>query len=77
MDGVEQFVRKVAPKDGTYLRNFLGRAQPIQPRHQRIMQRRRDGVARIATFEQGARQLLDEQRHAAGALDDGRDRLMR
>ena len=59
------------------LRDFLGRAHPIEPRHQRGLQGRgnRQGSApcRFALalrLQYCLRHLLDEQRHAVAALDD-------
>ncbi len=80
MDRVKQFVGKFAADYGADLDDFLGRPQPIQPRHQRVMQGRRNLAPRklcVAALEHRPRQLLDEQRHAAGALDHRRDGLLR
>ena len=67
------------------LRDLLGdRPEPVEPRDQRGMQGgrdrqgrqrarrqyRSDPVVAIAAFEHRLGQLLDEQRHAVGALDD-------
>ena len=80
MDCVQHIVGKFAAKYGADLDDLLGRPQPIQPRHQRVMQRRRDLARRklpIAALEHRPRQLLDEQRHATGTLDHQRDGLLR
>ena len=54
------------------LRHLARRAEPVEPRHQRLLQRRRDGLdaALLAALQQKPRHLLDEQRHAAGARGD-------
>ncbi len=75
MHGVQQFIGKFAANNRADLDHLLGRSQPIEPRHQRIMQRRRNRATRepaVATFEHCPRQLLDEQRHPAGPLDHRR-----
>ena len=79
-DRVEQCVGKIAANHGADLRNLLGRPQPVQPRHQRIVQGRRDLAPcepRTAALEHRARQLLDEERHSSSAIDHRRDGLGR
>ncbi len=79
MDRVQQLVGELAADHGADLDDLPGRPQPIQPRHQRIMQGRRDlapGELRAATFEHRPCQLLDKQRHPAGALDHRRDGIV-
>ena len=82
--GVEQRIGEFAPDRGADLRDFLDRRQPVEPRHQRILQRRGDrqrrqrAVEAIALavldqqpgFQHGLGQFLDEQRHAVGLGDD-------
>ena len=70
------------------LRNLLGgRAEPIQPRHQRGVQRgrhwapaapaRESAGSGAAALQHRLGQLLDEQRHPVRALDDLRDDIAR
>jgi hypothetical protein len=80
MDRVQQFVGKVAANHGSYLCHLLGRPQPIQPRHQRIMQGHRNlelGEFRIATLEHYSCQFFHKKGHPAGALEYGRDSFLR
>ena len=77
-------MRELAPERRADLRHLARRRQAIEPRQQRGVQRRRDrqrrhrprhrvviaGVREHAALEHGLGQLLDEQRHAVGALDD-------
>jgi len=42
-DRLQHFVRKFPPEDRTELRNFANRRQPIQSRHQQVLQRGRNG----------------------------------
>src|SRR5438105_1081313 len=80
MDRVQQFARKFTADHGPYLDDLFGRPEPVQPRHQRVMQGDRDLTPReprIATLEHRPRQLLDEEWYPAGALDHYRDGLLR
>ena len=54
------------------LRHLARGAEPVEPRRQRLLQRRRDRLdaALLAALQQEPRHLLDEQRHAAGARGD-------
>ena len=75
---------EAAADDGGGLRHLLDRLQPVEPRHQRVVQRGRDrqraqgavqviGVRRLAQrarFEDRLGHLLDEQRHAVGPRGD-------
>jgi hypothetical protein len=77
-------VREAAPHGGRELRHRLRRAQPIQPRDQRILQRRRNGergqragqlvlvvaLAQQLGFEHRLRQLLDEEGAPVGVRDE-------
>ena len=89
----EQLVPELAADRRARLRNVLRRRpQPVQPRHQRGVQRRGHRQRRMRHGGQGCRtlragfehrlgQLLDEQRHAVGALGDllhdlGRQRVI-
>jgi len=80
---IEQFIRKFAAEHGTDLRDLFGRwPEPVKPRGQRGMQRRRDRQLRpgaggedrsnarllMAAFEHGLSQLLKKQWDAVGAF---------
>ena len=54
------------------LRDFARRSQAVEARGERLPQARRDRLraALFAALEKQARDLLDEQRHAARALDE-------
>jgi hypothetical protein len=79
-DGLQQFIGKLAPQRGSELRQALHCRQAIQPRHQRIVQRVRNGqggqgtgelIALLPRLEQAGvqdhlGQLLHKQRHAIG-----------
>jgi hypothetical protein len=80
MDRVQQCVRKIAAKYGADLDHLAGWPEPIQPRHQRIMQGDRDRASRevgVATLQHRPRQFLYKQRHAVGALDHRGDGFIR
>ena len=80
-DGVQQFVVKIAARDGTDLCHLPHRCQPIKARHQRRLQRCWDRQSRQRTlenimtvpflqqpaFKHCFGQFLNEQRHAIGA----------
>ena len=51
-NGVQQFVVKVAARDGTNLRHLPYRRQPIKTRHQRRLQRCWDRQSRQRSLEQ-------------------------
>jgi hypothetical protein len=63
-------MRKLAPQHRADLRDLPRRPEPVEARGERLLQGRRDCLraALGAALEQEARDLLDEQRHAAGAL---------
>src|SRR6516162_7260847 len=74
---------KLAPEGSSDLRNFLGTAESVEPRHQGGLQSRRDrhsgrrngcngtlGRALAFRFQYRLRHLLNKQRNAVGALDD-------
>ena len=75
---------EAAADDRRGLRHLLHRLQPIEPRHQRVVQRRRDrqraqravqvirvrALAQHARFDDRLGHLLDEQRHAVGLRGD-------
>jgi hypothetical protein len=76
-DSLEQRVREVAPKHGADLRDLPRGAEPVETCRERLLQGRRDRLraALDAALQEEARDLLDEQRHAAGALADPFDDL--
>ena len=76
-------MRKLSPDRRPDLRHFFGRAEPVEPRHQRGVQacgdcaeRGRNGRSRALgrafalRLQHRLRHFLDEQRNAVGALDD-------
>ncbi len=80
----EQAQRELAADQRADLRDLLGRREPVEARHQRVLQGRRDreqrqralqpvAVGRVleqARLHDGLGQLLDEQRDAVGLADD-------
>src|SRR6202041_447280 len=68
----QQRISEITAQYGADLRDFARFAEPVEPRRERLLKRRRDRLraARLAALEQKARDLLDEQRHATGALVD-------
>ena len=68
--GLEQRIRESAAQHCADLRGLTRGAEPIEPRGERLLQGRRDRLraALLAALQQEARNLLDEQRDAAGAL---------
>ena len=69
-DGAQQRVGEIAAEHSADLRDFARFAKPVEPRGERLLQRRRDGLqaAGLAPLEQETRHLLDVKRHSAGAL---------
>ena len=75
-DGRKQLVIKLAANAGADLCHLLCRAEPIEPSHQRIVQRcgyhhqrpiesaALAGVCKTSGFENGFRQFLRKERHA-------------
>jgi hypothetical protein len=79
-DVVKQSIGEAAADDRADLRHFARRAEPVEPRHQRLLQRRRDrldAAASLAALQQEPGDFLDEQRHAAGARGDVLDHVAR
>ena len=76
---LQQRMREAAPEHGADLRDLARRAEPVEPGGERLLQRRRDRLhaSLLAAFEQQSRHFLDEQRHAAAALGDARDHVLR
>ena len=68
--GAQQRVREISAQHRADLRGLARFAEPVEPRGERLLQGRRDRLraALFAALQQEARHLLDEQRHAAGAL---------
>ena len=69
-DSSQQRVGEISPQHGADLRDLSRFAQPVEPRRERLLKRRRDRLqaAGLAALEQKARDFLNEQRHPAGAL---------
>ena len=64
-------IGEFAPEHRADLRDLSRVAEPVEPRGERLLQRRRDRCAPPSpALQQEPRHLLDEQRHAAGALGD-------
>ena len=76
--GAQQRISEIAAQYGADLRDFARFAKPVEPRRERMLKRRRDRLqaAGLAALEQKARDLLDEQRHPAGALAHALDHLL-
>jgi len=79
----QQGMRKLPSNHRSYLRNLLGGAEPVKPRHQRGVQACGDGESRgrngggcllclvlALCFQYSFRHFLDEQRNAIGPLDN-------
>jgi hypothetical protein len=66
----QQRIGKIASEHSANLRDFARRAEPIQPRGERLLQGWRDGVntALLPALKKQARHLLDEQRHSPCSL---------
>ena len=77
-DSAQQRIGELASEDRADLRDFARFAQPVEPGRERLLKRRRDRLhaARLAALEQKPRDLLDEQRHPAGALAHALDHLL-
>ena len=75
----KQWVGEVASDHSTDLRHLARRAEPIKPRHKRLLQCRGDslGAALLAALQQKPRHFLDEQRYAASSLGHTLDHLLR
>ena len=83
-DPCDQLVAELAPDRRPDLCDLLDRLESVQPRHQRVPERGRDGnamggahvfvmisyVLELARFEDGLGQFLDEQRHTIGLGKD-------
>jgi hypothetical protein len=90
-DRLQHLVGEFAAENRAELRDFADRRQAIEPCHQHVLQRRRDGdvrerpherVAALALLDEARvedtlRQLLDVQRHAVGLLHDEIEHLRR
>jgi hypothetical protein len=78
-DVAQQGIDEIASKNRANLRDLTRRPEPIEARSKGLLQSRRDGLnsALLATFNKQARHLFNEQRHAAGALADPFDNLLR
>ena len=83
-DRSKQLVIELAANTGSDLGHLLDRSKTVKPRHQRIVQRRRDrhgrdwpgehvasaGVAEDPGFKHGLREFLGEKRHTLGPRQD-------
>jgi len=69
-DSAEQRGGEIPPEHRADLRDLSRFAQPVEPRRERLLKRRRDCVqaAGLASLEQEPRHFLDEQRHSAAPL---------
>ena len=90
-DRLQHLVREFAPEDRAELCDLADRRESIEPRHQHVLQRRRDGHVRerpherVAPFalldearvEHALRELLDVERHAVRLLGDEVDHFGR
>ena len=88
---LDQFVAELAADRGADLGDLLDRRVAVEPRHQRVAQRRGDGHAarradvvealadepQLARLEDRASQLLDVQRHAVGLREDALEQVVR
>ena len=74
----QQRISEIAAQHGADLRDFARFAEPVEPRRERMLKRRRDRLraAGFAALQQKARNLLDEQRHPAGAIAHPLDHLL-
>ena len=77
-DTAQQRMGEISPQDGADLRDFARFAKPVAPRRERLLKRRwnRLQAAGLPALEQESRDLLDEQRHPAGALAHAVDHLL-
>jgi hypothetical protein len=68
--GAKQRIGEIASDHSADLCYLAHRPKSVEPRHQGLLERRRDGldVALLAALQQEPGYLLDEQRHPAGAL---------
>ena len=71
-NGAQKAKGKSAAYHRANVRHVARRTEPVETRHQRLLQRRRNRVhtALLATLQQKPRHFLDEQRHAASAGGD-------
>ena len=71
-DVAQKRIGEAPPQDRADLRDLARRSQPVEPRRQRLPERRRNRLRGplLAALENEARHLLDEQRHAARAIAD-------
>jgi hypothetical protein len=76
-DRAEQRIGEISSQDRADLSHLARFAQPVEPRGERLLKRRRDRLqaAGLAALEQKARDLFDVQRHSAGALTHALDQL--
>src|SRR5208282_4707785 len=75
--GSQQLVGEFSADYRGCLRHLFRAREPVEPRHQRVLQTRGNGeritsgfFAQQSALEQALGQFLDEQRNAVGTLDD-------
>ena len=74
----QQLVGEVTSQNRADLRHLTRFSQAVEACGERLLKRGRDALrSGVAAFNQQARHLLNEQRHAAGALADPLDNLLR
>ena len=69
----DQAIGEAAADHRADLRHLACRTEAVEPRHQGLLQRWRNGLdaaASLAAIQEEPRHLLDEQRYAAGARGD-------
>ena len=73
----QQRIDEIAPENRANLCDLTRGAEPVEPRGERLLQGRRDGLyaALRATLHQQPSHFLNKQRHAACALVDPLDQL--
>ena len=77
-DRIEQRKAELPADDGGDLRHLARRAEAVEPRHQRILERRRHrGAVFARRFHHAFGQFLGEQRNAVGLGDDRGDGFRR
>ncbi len=77
--GGKAFVGELPPQYRRELRDGACRAQPVEARHERVLQRvrDRDGAGPARALEDRLGQLFREQRHAVALLDQAGEQLAR
>lgn len=77
-NGGKEPVGELAADNRCELCDLLDRAEPIQPCHQRVTQRGRNGEGLVCSrLQRGTGEFLDEQRDAIGLVQDLPDHRLR